>query len=108
MVKSIDREQGKVILSYKETLGSWEENVEKFTTGIKVKGKVRETEKHKNGIFIEQTFKYTSLLSMVKIWEIETIYDLCTLINFSLDKSFSKDFMVERTKLLSSSVTTLT
>ena len=36
VVKSIDREQGKVILSYKETLGSWEENVEKFTTGIKV------------------------------------------------------------------------
>lgn len=55
VVKSIDREQGKVILSYKETLGSWEENVEKFTTGIKVKGKVRETEKHKNGIFIELT-----------------------------------------------------
>ena len=55
VVKSIDREQGKVILSYKETLGSWEENVEKFTTGIKVKGKVREIEKHKNGIFIELT-----------------------------------------------------
>mgnify|MGYP002748681136 CR=1 FL=1 len=35
VVKSIDREQ--------------------FTTGIKVKGKVRETEKHKNGIFIELT-----------------------------------------------------
>lgn len=55
MVKSIDREQGKVILSYKELLGSWEENIQKFTPGIKVKGKVRETEKHKNGIFIELT-----------------------------------------------------
>lgn len=55
VVKSIDREQGKVILSYKEILGSWEENVKKFTSGIKVKGKVRETEKHKNGIFIELT-----------------------------------------------------
>ena len=55
VVKSIDREQGKVILSYKEMLGSWEENVQKFTPGIKVKGKVRETEKNKNGIFIELT-----------------------------------------------------
>ena len=55
MVKSINREQGKIILSYKETLGSWEENAQKFTSGIKVKGKVRETEKNKNGIFIELT-----------------------------------------------------
>ena len=55
MVKSIDREQGKVILSYKELLGSWKENAEKFTPGIKVRGKVRETEKNKNGIFIELT-----------------------------------------------------
>lgn len=55
VVKSIDREQGKVILSYKEMLGSWEENAEKFKPGIKVKGIVRETEKNKNGIFIELT-----------------------------------------------------
>lgn len=53
MVKSIDRENGKVFLSYKEMFGSWEENVKKFTPGVKVKGKVRETEKNKNGIFIE-------------------------------------------------------
>ena len=55
MVKSIDRESGKVILSYKEMFGSWEENVKKFTPGVKVKGKIRETEKNKNGIFIELT-----------------------------------------------------
>ena len=55
MVKSINREQGKVILSYKEILGSWEENASKFTVGTKVKGKVRETEKNRNGIFIELT-----------------------------------------------------
>ncbi|MGN1297935.1 MAG: S1 RNA-binding domain-containing protein [Clostridia bacterium] len=53
VVKSIDREQGKVILSYKETLGTWEENAKRFTPGVKVKGIVRETEKNKNGIFIE-------------------------------------------------------
>ncbi len=55
VVKSIDRRTGKVILSYKETLGSWEENAKMFTTGMKAKGIVRETEKNKNGIFIELT-----------------------------------------------------
>lgn len=55
VVKSINRETGKVILSYKETLGSWEENAEKFTQGTTTKGIVRETEKNKNGIFIELT-----------------------------------------------------
>ncbi len=55
VVKSINRNTGRIILSYKETLGSWEQNVERFTSGQKVKGIVRETEKHKNGIFIELT-----------------------------------------------------
>lgn len=55
VVKSIERSTGKVILSYKETLGTWEENAEKFISGMKAKGIVRETEKNKNGIFIELT-----------------------------------------------------
>lgn len=55
VVKSINRDEGKVILSYKENFGSWEENAQKFKTGIKVKGIIRETEKNKNGIFIELT-----------------------------------------------------
>lgn len=55
VVKSIHKETGKVILSYKETLGSWEENAKKFTQGTKAKGIIRETEKNKNGIFIELT-----------------------------------------------------
>lgn len=55
MVKSINRDTGKVILSYKETLGNWEENARMFTQGMKTKGIVRETEKNKNGIFIELT-----------------------------------------------------
>ena len=53
VIKSIDREKAQVILSYKETLGSWEDNAKKFSSGMKVKGIVRETEKNKNGIFIE-------------------------------------------------------
>lgn len=55
VVKSINRDNGKIILSHKETLGTWEENAKKFTIGEKVKGKVKETEKNKNGIFIELT-----------------------------------------------------
>ncbi len=55
MVKSIDRDTGKLILSYKETLGTWEENAKKFAPGTRAKGIVRETERNKNGIFIELT-----------------------------------------------------
>ena len=53
MVKSINRENQKIDLSYKEMLGTWEENVKTIRTGQIIKGKVRETEKYKNGIFIE-------------------------------------------------------
>lgn len=55
VVKSIDRDQGRVNLSYKELLGTWEENAKEFEEGTRVKGIVRETEKNKNGIFIELT-----------------------------------------------------
>ena len=55
MVKSIDRDQRRITLSYKEMLGTWEENAQKFQEGSIVKGKIRETEKANNGIFIELT-----------------------------------------------------
>ena len=53
MVKSVDEKTGKINLSYKDCLGTWEENIEKFKEGTTVKGIVRDTEKNKNGIFIE-------------------------------------------------------
>ena len=55
VVKSIDRKLGRINLSYKDTLGSWEENANNFEVGMKTKGIIRETEKNKNGIFIELT-----------------------------------------------------
>ena len=55
MVKSIDRENKKILLSYKELLGSWDENVKNFEEGSTVVGIARETEKSKNGIFVELT-----------------------------------------------------
>ncbi len=53
MVKSMDRDNEKIILTYKELLGSWEDNVKDLQEGTIVEGKARETEKSKNGIFIE-------------------------------------------------------
>lgn len=55
VVKSIDRGNDRILLSYKELLGTWEENVQKFEEGSTVTGIARETEKSKNGIFIELT-----------------------------------------------------
>lgn len=53
MIKSIDRKTDRVILTYKELLGSWDDNIKGYEEGTTVKGTVRETEKSKNGIFIE-------------------------------------------------------
>ena len=53
VVKSIDRKTNRVILSYKEMYGTWEENIEDIEEGMTVQGIARETEKSKNGIFIE-------------------------------------------------------
>ena len=50
VVKSID-ENGRITLSHKELLGTWEENAERFTIGETVPGIVRSVEKY--GIFVE-------------------------------------------------------
>ena len=53
VIKSIDKEGNKLFFSYKELLGTWEENIQGINKGEIIKGKIRETEKYKNGIFIE-------------------------------------------------------
>lgn len=53
MVKSIDKQNGRVILTHKELLGTWEENIKNYEEGSTVLGIAREVEKSKNGIFIE-------------------------------------------------------
>lgn len=53
MIKCIDRKLERVILTYKELLGTWDDNVKYFVEGETVTGIARETEKSKNGIFIE-------------------------------------------------------
>ena len=53
MVKYIDENTGRISLSYKNCLGTWDDNIKSFKEGMTVKGIVRDTEKNKNGIFIE-------------------------------------------------------
>ena len=51
IVKSIDRETGRLYVSIKELLGTWEENASMFTQGQTVSGIVRSVEDY--GIFVE-------------------------------------------------------
>ena len=53
MIKSIDKENERIFLTYKELLGTWDENVKDFEEGTVVTGIAKEIEKNKNGIFIE-------------------------------------------------------
>ncbi len=53
VVKSIDAQTGRLFLSQKELLGTWEENAALFTPGQTVAGTVRSIETY--GIFIELT-----------------------------------------------------
>lgn len=51
LIKELDKETGNIILSHKEFLGTWEENVEKIKVGDIVTGTIRDTTR--GGIFIE-------------------------------------------------------
>lgn len=51
MIKSIDYKQERVVLSYKELLGSWEDNVKEFEEGTTVVGIAREVEKSREWYF---------------------------------------------------------
>lgn len=53
VVREIDREKKRFILSHKELLGTWEENARKFSVGQTVCGIVRSVEDY--GIFVELT-----------------------------------------------------
>lgn len=51
MIKSIDYKQERVVLSYKELLGSWEDNIKEFEEGTTVIGIAREVEKSRKWYF---------------------------------------------------------
>ena len=46
MIKSIDRNEGRIVLTYKELCGTWEDNIKEFSEGMKVQGIVRENDKY--------------------------------------------------------------
>ena len=51
VVKSIDRETGRIFVSTRELLGTWEQNAARFTPGQTVAGIVRSVEDY--GVFVE-------------------------------------------------------
>jgi len=53
VIKSVDRSSGRICVSHKELLGTWEENARGFEVGQTVSGIVRSIEDY--GIFIELT-----------------------------------------------------
>ena len=53
IVKSIDKNNSKFSLSYKELLGTWQENIKDIKVGQELQGTIRETAKGNKGIFIE-------------------------------------------------------
>ena len=53
MIKSLDKDNNKIVLSYKELLGDWDENIKEYSEKTVVEGIVKEADKFKNGIFIE-------------------------------------------------------
>lgn len=53
MVKLIDRANNRIDLTYKELLGTWEDNIQDIKEGTVVTGIVRDKEKFNRGIFIE-------------------------------------------------------
>ena len=53
VIKSIDRDSGRIYVTHKELLGTWSENAELFSVGQTVAGIVRSIEDY--GIFVELT-----------------------------------------------------
>ena len=49
VIKSIDEETNRITLSYKELLGTWQENIKEFNEGDIVTGIARQIEKNKYG-----------------------------------------------------------
>ena len=77
MVKSVDQNTGRVSLSYKNCLGTWDDNIKSFKEGMTVKGIVRDTEKNKNGIFIELTPNLVGMTEYTKELKYGETVDVC-------------------------------
>ena len=77
MVKSVDENTGRVSLSYKNCLETWDDNIKSFKEGMTVKGIVRDTEKNKNGIFIELTPNLVGMTEYTRELKYGETVDVC-------------------------------
>ena len=64
VVLQVDRDQSRILLSHKELLGTWEENVADFRVGQTVAGVIRSIEPY--GIFVELTPNLAGLAEVVE------------------------------------------
>lgn len=64
VIKSIDYESQRIVLSHKELLGTWQQNVQLFSAGQTVSGIVRSIESY--GIFVELTPNLAGLAECVE------------------------------------------
>lgn len=53
VVKGVEKDQGRIYVSHKELLGSWQQNADRFSVGETVTGIVRSVESY--GVFVELT-----------------------------------------------------
>ena len=75
MVKSFDRERGRIYVTQKELLGTWEENAALFEAGQTVTGIVRSVEDY--GVFVELTPNLAGLAEYrpgVKVGQRATVF----------------------------------
>ncbi len=69
LVVQVDREQHRILLSHKELLGTWEENVNQFEVGQTVGGIIRSIENY--GIFVELAPNLAGLAELTENAEVD-------------------------------------
>ncbi len=92
VVKSVDPESGRIYVTLKELLGTWEENARGFEAGQTVSGIVRSIEPY--GVFVELT---PNLAGLAELRD-ESIQDLQTRIGKSV-AVYIKSIVPERMKI---------
>ena len=91
VLKSVDREKGRIFVSMRELLGTWEENAALFSPGQTVAGIIRSVESY--GVFVELT---PNLAGLAELREDSHPYELpCG----SLAAVYIKSIIPERMKI---------
>ena len=92
VIKSIDRDSGRIYVTLRELLGTWEENAAQFAPGHTVTGIVRSVESH--GVFVELT---PNLAGLAELRE-ESVEELGKRIGH-LSAVYIKSIVPERMKI---------